>query len=199
MANELFRKQLPFANRDPIGSAAPSATAHCAAGIKDRLRLPGGLCGIRGLSGSRTEEPEHWTAQRGGGRRYWRGRPPHAPDILETCGRRDRNLTLWFPWAPSMTALRRYSLKRGAKPIYRLRNYASMNFGQTAAFRSEIADLATIARRNLSNCCKSHVRAKGPLDPRPSFHLVGSPSRRNDTPAHMITRELLGTDKRQHI
>ena len=40
-------------------------------------------------------------------------------------------------------------LKRGAKPIYRLRNYASMNFGQTAAFRSEIADLATIARRNL--------------------------------------------------
>jgi hypothetical protein len=52
---------------------------------------------------------------------------------------------------PMGTAYDRVSallLKRGAKPIYRLRNYASMNFGQTAAFRSEIADLATIARRN---------------------------------------------------
>lgn len=42
-------------------------------------------------------------------------------------------------------------LKRGAKPIYRLRQYASMNFDpdQAAAFRSEIADLATIGRRKL--------------------------------------------------
>jgi hypothetical protein len=39
-------------------------------------------------------------------------------------------------------------LKRGAKPIYRLRSYASMNCGQEGAFRDEIAGLATIARRN---------------------------------------------------
>jgi len=52
---------------------------------------------------------------------------------------------------PMGTAYDRVSamlLKRGARPIYRLRNYASMNFGQTAAFRSEIAELAAIARRN---------------------------------------------------
>ncbi len=41
-------------------------------------------------------------------------------------------------------------LKRGAKPIYRLRQYAAMNYGadQTAAFQSEISELALIARRN---------------------------------------------------
>jgi hypothetical protein len=55
--------------------------------------------------------------------------------------------------APMGTAYDRVAallLKRGAKPIYRLRNYAAMNYGadQVAAFRSEIAALAAIARRN---------------------------------------------------
>ena len=55
--------------------------------------------------------------------------------------------------APMGTAYERVAallLKRGAKPVYRLRQYASMNFGadQAAAFRSQIAELATIARRN---------------------------------------------------
>ena len=52
---------------------------------------------------------------------------------------------------PMGTAYDRVSallLKRGAKPIYRLRSYASMNFGQEAAFRDEIAGFAAIARRN---------------------------------------------------
>jgi hypothetical protein len=56
--------------------------------------------------------------------------------------------------APMGTSYERVAallLKRGVKPIYRLRQYAAMNFGpdQAAAFRSEIAELAAIARRNL--------------------------------------------------
>jgi hypothetical protein len=39
-------------------------------------------------------------------------------------------------------------LTRGAAPIYRIRSFASMNFTQEAAFRDEVAGLATIARRN---------------------------------------------------
>jgi hypothetical protein len=41
-------------------------------------------------------------------------------------------------------------LEQGVKPIYRLRHYAAMNYGpdQVAAFRSAVADLAAIARRN---------------------------------------------------
>jgi hypothetical protein len=39
---------------------------------------------------------------------------------------------------------------QGAKPIYRLRQYASMRYGpaRVSAFRSEVAELAAIARRN---------------------------------------------------